>query len=74
MVLAFIFRRWDQATPSAYNHARFLTTVDEIEGLTGIDFLMSLPDQVEAQLEPQALAAWPTSPADFIRACQGSSD
>lgn len=76
MVMAFIY---PQVGPGysfrPYNHVRFLTTVDEIEGLTGIDFLMSLPDQVEVQLERQlALAVWPTRSTDFIRACQGGSD
>jgi endonuclease G, mitochondrial len=67
-VLAFIY---PQVGPGysirPYNHARFLTTVDEIEQLTGLDFLISLPDDAEEGLEKtQAIALWPTVPADFI--------
>lgn len=74
-VLAFLYPQVGPGyTFRPYNHTRFLTTVDEIENLTGIDFLMSLPDQVEAQVErEQASALWATSPSDFIRAARAAA-
>jgi endonuclease G len=73
-VLAFIYPQVGPGyTTRPFNHARFLTTVDEIEQLTGIDFLMSLPNDVEDELEKQqAVELWPTVPADFIQPCGGS--
>lgn len=72
-VLAFIY---PQVGPGysfrPYIHSRFLTTVDEIEQLTGVDFLMSLPNDVEDELEAQqAIETWPTIPANFVPACSG---
>jgi endonuclease G len=74
--LAFIYPQVGPGyTSKPYNHARFLTTVDEIEQLTGIDFLTSLPDDVEAELEAQeGPGLWPADAADFIPACQGGGD
>lgn len=74
-VLAFIYPQIGPGYSSRpYNHARFLTTVDEIEALTGLDFLMSLPNAVQAQLErQQAPAFWPASAGDFVPPCQGGS-
>lgn len=74
--LAFIY---PQVGPgysfTPYNHARFLTSVDEIEQLTGIDFLTSLPDGVEAELEAkEAPGLWPADASDFVPACQGGGD
>jgi endonuclease G len=58
-----------------FDHTRFLTTVDEIEQLTGIDFLTSLPDAVEAELEAQqGPGLWPADAGDFIPACEGGGD
>ena len=74
--LAFIYPQVGPGyTSKPYNHARFLTTVDEIEQLTGIDFLTSLPDDVEAELEAkEGPGLWPADAADFIFACQGGGD
>ena len=67
-VLAFIYPQVGPGySTRPYNHARFLTTVDEIETATGVDFFMSLPNDVEEELEKtEATALWPTVPADFI--------
>ena len=74
--LAFIYPQVGPGhTSNPYNDARFLTTVDEIEQLTGIDFLMSLPDDVEAELEAkEGPGPWSADAADFIFACQGGGD
>jgi len=75
-VLAFIY---PQVGPGysfrPFNHNRFLTTVDEIELLTGVDFLMSLPDDAESAVErQQALGLWPADTADFVPPCQGGGE
>ena len=74
--LAFIYPQLGPGySKKPYHHERFLTTVDEIEELTGIDFLMNLPDDVEADLESQqGPGLWPADAADFIEACQGGGD
>lgn len=74
--LAFIYPQVGPGYSSRpFNHTRFLTTVDEVEQLTGIDFLMSLPNDVEKELESkQAPGLWPAGPVDFVPACQGGSD
>ena len=42
-----------------YRHARFLTTVDEIEALTGLDFNLSEDAAIEKKIERQrATALW----------------
>lgn len=73
-VMAFIY---PQVGPgylfTPYDHRRYLTTVDEIERLTGIDFLMSLPDGQEATVEAnQALGLWPADDDDFVQACRNN--
>lgn len=75
-VLAFIYPQVGPGyTLRPFHHARFLTTVTEIEQLTGIDFLMNLPDEIEAEIEgQQAPGLWPADTADFIPACRGSAD
>ncbi|HET6942761.1 MAG TPA: DNA/RNA non-specific endonuclease [Sphingomicrobium sp.] len=74
--LAFIYPQVGPGySVKPFNHARFLTTVDEIEQLTGVDFLMNLPDDVEAELEKQqGTGLWPADAADFVAACQGGGD
>jgi DNA/RNA endonuclease G (NUC1) len=74
--LAFLYPQVGPGyTRRPYNHARFLTTVDEIEQLTGIDFLTSLADADEAELEAQqGPGLWPADPSEFIPACHGNSD
>ena len=75
-VLAFIY---PQVGPGysfrPYDHVRFLTTVDEIEEMTGIDFLTSLSETVETSIEAnRSSELWPVTEGDFIRACQGNDD
>jgi endonuclease G, mitochondrial len=75
-VLAFIYPQVGPGySVKPYNHSRYLTSVDEIEELTGIDFLMSLPDADEAAIEKSTASSWwDADPVDFLRACRGSSD
>ena len=45
-----------------------LTTVDELEALTGLDFLPDLPDDIEAALESAApTRLWPVGPSGALR-------
>lgn len=54
--IAFLFDN-KEATRS---WTRYATTVDEVERLTGIDFLAALPDDVEARVEShQNINDWP---------------
>ena len=60
-----------------YRHERFLTTVDEIEELTGLDFKLSPDPRVEKRIERQrALALWEPSSVDrkqrrlFLTGCR----
>ena len=56
-VLAFIFPNQDNL---GHDHAAFLTSVDYIEELTGLDFLAVLDDEMEEVLERQrAVELWP---------------
>lgn len=75
-VLAFIYPQIGPGySVKPFNHNRYSTTVDEIEVLTGVDFLMSLPDAEEAEVESQtATSWWPANALDFLPACQGSSE
>lgn len=75
-VLAFIYPQVGPGyTFKPYDHARFLTTVDEIEKLTGIDFLMTLEPLAQASAEAtRASDIWPAEPGDFVPACTGGGD
>ena len=75
-VLAFIYPQVGPGYSSRpFIHERFLTTVDDIEQLTGIDFLTSLPDEVEASIEAnQTWGLWPVDTVDFVPPCSGNSD
>ncbi|MBQ7691253.1 MAG: DNA/RNA non-specific endonuclease [Muribaculaceae bacterium] len=54
--IAFLFRN-ERATKSWTNYA---VTIDEVERLTGIDFLAALPDDVETTVESrQNVRDWP---------------
>lgn len=54
-----------------YDRTRYLTTVDEIEELTGFDFLTTLPNAVEKKIErPQATKLWDVDKSDLIEACR----
>jgi endonuclease G len=51
-VLAFLYPHhhlYKQAGP--YDHTQYLVSVDQIEELTGLDFLTSLPDNIENKIE-----------------------
>lgn len=75
-VLAFIY---PQVGPGyyggkPYNHLRYLTTVDEVEKLTGIDFFSELPAAQETALEKMsAEQLWAAKDADFIPVCKSAS-
>ena len=54
--IAFLFKN-EKATSSWTNYA---VTIDEVEQLTGIDFLAALPDDVETTVESkQYIGNWP---------------
>jgi len=71
-VLSFIYdQKGTGYGKGPYNHGSRLVSVDRIEALTGLDFLTSLPDGVEAKVEKEkANALWPASKSDFIPACR----
>ncbi|MBL4859118.1 MAG: DNA/RNA non-specific endonuclease [Erythrobacter sp.] len=75
-VLAFIYPQIGPGySQKPYNHSRYLASVDEIEHLTGINFLMNLPDEAEEEIEKETAGNWWHADAgDFLYACQGSSD
>jgi len=59
-VLAFIYPNQDNGHPGGYEHSAYLTSVDEIEVLTGMDFFAALDDELEEALESQVAAEiWP---------------
>jgi endonuclease G len=56
-----------------YDHRRYLTTVDEIEKLTGVDFLTDLPSKQESALEKShASHLWEVEKKDYFKAFKGS--
>ena len=55
------------AQRSAFEHERFLTTIAEIENLTGLDF-----PTLESQQTRRAEELWPTRQEDFLTGCAGS--
>lgn len=60
--LAFIYpqRGRDYKHPGDYDHTPFLTNVRAIEHFTGLDFLTSLPDDIEERVERKtATELWP---------------
>lgn len=60
--LAFIYDQDIPRQTGAYDHLPHLASIDEIEQLTGHDFLAILADDVEVPLESEtADALWPTS-------------
>ena len=55
-VLAFLLPNESQ---TGRNYREFLTSVDEIERLNGLDFLEKLPDQIENEIEASiAIKVW----------------
>ena len=71
-VLAFIYKQQGMGYGKGpFNHSLHLVALGEIEKLTGLDFLTSLPDDVEAKVEKvKAKALWPVYKSDFIPACK----
>jgi len=71
-VLAFIYPQvgagYYRGKP--FDHSRYMTTVDEIEKLTGVDFLVRLPKNNEREIEANEVRVlWPADPKKFIKAC-----
>lgn len=53
--LAFVYWQSKAAIEqSPYDHAKYLTSIDNIERLTAIDFFTALPDQIEQGFESHA--------------------
>ena len=75
-LLAFIYPQIGPGyTFRPFDHIRYLTTVDEIERLTGIDFLIEVPDDAEAAVErEQAHGIWPADVLDFVPPCRGDGN
>lgn len=75
-VLAFIYPQIGPGySEKPFNHFRYVTTVDEIETLTGLDFLMNLQDDVESEIEKGIASAWwAADGTDFVRSCAGGGD
>ena len=71
-VLAFIYPQVGPGyTLKPYRHERYLTSVDEIEELTRLDFLTSLPNAIEKSVEKKvACGLWPVEDEFFIKACR----
>lgn len=58
-VLAFVYPNGNLPRRGPHDHNKFLTTIDRIEAVTGLDFLTILPDAVEARIERNvALRIW----------------
>ena len=72
-VLAFIYPQVSAGyTQRNFDHTRFLTSVDEIEALTELDFFTNLPEPVESEIESQiATELWEASREDQVPACRG---
>lgn len=71
-VLAFLYPQIGAGYYSKdYDHSRFLTSVDEIEELTGNDFLTLLSASQQRGIEKTAASAiWSYQESDIIRACR----
>ena len=79
-VLAFLYPQLGPGyfgPSSDYRHERFLTSVDEIEKLTGLDFKLSSDSTVENRLERhRATALWEPDEVDpkqrsmFLSGCR----
>jgi DNA/RNA endonuclease G (NUC1) len=71
-VLGFVYPQEDRAyAKPPYPHERFLVSLDSIEELTGLDFLTSLPEGVQRELEsvrPREL--WPVEARFFDAGCR----
>ena len=55
-----------------YDHSRFLTSVEEIEELTGLSFFNNVPNIQRRRLRREVgPALWTVDQKDFIPACKG---
>jgi endonuclease G len=74
-VIAFIYPQLGPGFDSkrgAFPHHYYLTSVDNIEALTGLDFFTALDEAVQKEFEPlKATALWPVDETDFLDACRG---
>lgn len=75
-VLAFLYPQEGSGyAKGPFHQKRFLATVDEVERLTGLDFLTALPDGEEEEVEGRrATELWPVEEKDFVRECGGRRD
>lgn len=75
-VLAFVVPQVGAGVDKGpFRPERFLTTVDEVERLTGLDFLSALSKASQKAVEAtEAEAIWPTRSEDFVRACSGEAE
>lgn len=71
-VLAFIYPQIGPGYLSKpYDHTRYLTTIDEIQALTGIDFMTLLSADIVRRIEKfKATKLWHSESGDFIKACR----
>ncbi|MAE92318.1 MAG: nuclease [Pelagibaca sp.] len=70
-VLAFIYPQVAAGYFSKnYDHTRYLTTVDEVEFLTGLDFLTIIDDDNEESIEAtRSEVLWEYDKSAIVRAC-----
>jgi len=71
-VLAFIYPQIAAGyNTKNYQHERYLTSVDEIEQLTGLNFFTDLSETSQALLESELNEEiWNSKKSDFLRACK----
>jgi DNA/RNA endonuclease G (NUC1) len=71
-VLAFIYPQDDKSyAKGPWDHSLWLVSVDEVESLTGLDFLTALPAKEQAKLErKKASALWLREKSDFDSGCK----
>ena len=71
-VLAFVYPQVAAGYGKGpYEHDRYLTTVDEVERLTGLDLLTLLDDAVEDDVEKVSVGVlWEVGAEDFVRECR----
>ena len=74
-VLAFLYPQQGAGySLRPFVHEPYLTSVDALEELTGLDFLTALPDDMEKALESRKAAAlWPVGEGDYLQACRKSN-
>lgn len=72
-VLAFIYPQVSAGYYSKnFDHSRYLTSVDEVEQMTGLDFLTALDDKVEKKIEKQtSKAIWQYDEGNIQQPCRG---